>query len=486
MSNYQNNHLTTSWGAPVGDNQNSMTAGQRGPTLIQDVHLLEKLAHFNRERVPERVVHAKGAGAHGYFEVTNDVSKYTKAAFLSEVGKKTPMFIRFSTVAGELGSADTVRDPRGFAVKFYTEEGNYDIVGNNTPVFFIRDAIKFPDFIHTQKRNPQTHLKDPNAVWDFWSLSPESLHQITILMSDRGIPATLRHMHGFGSHTFKWTNAEGDGVWIKYHFKTEQGVKNLAVDAAAKIAGENPDYHTEDLFNAIEAGDFPAWKLYVQIMPLEDANTYRFDPFDVTKVWSQKDFPLIEVGRMVLNRNPENYFAEVEQATFSPGTLVPGIDVSPDKMLQGRLFAYADAHRYRVGANHQHLPINRAKSEVNSYQRDGQMRFDGNGGKSVNYEPNSFGGPTEVNEHKQASIPVSGVAENVGYDHHDHYTQAGDLYRLMNEEERARLVANIVGAMKPVERDDIKLRQIGHFYKADPEYGTRIAQGLGLQVPQEV
>jgi len=486
MSNNQKKKLTTSWGAPVGDNQNSMTAGSRGPTLIQDVHLLEKLAHFNRERVPERVVHAKGAGAHGYFEVTNDVSEFTKADFLSEVGKKTPMFIRFSTVAGELGSADTVRDPRGFAVKFYTEEGNYDIVGNNTPVFFIRDAIKFPDFIHTQKRDPQTHLKNPNAVWDFWSLSPESLHQVTILMSDRGIPATFRHMHGFGSHTFKWTNAEGDGVWVKYHFKTEQGVKNLSADVAAKIAGENPDYHTEDLFNAIANGDFPAWKLYVQIMPLEDANTYRFDPFDVTKVWSQKDYPLIEVGRMVLDRNPENYFAEVEQATFSPGTLVPGIDVSPDKMLQGRLFAYADAHRYRVGANHQHLPINRAKSEVNSYQRDGQMRFDGNGGKSVNYEPNSFGGPTEVNEHKQASFPVSGVAENVGYDHHDHYTQAGDLYRLMNEEERARLVSNIVAAMKPVERDDIKLRQIGHFYKADQEYGTRIAQGLGLQVPQEV
>jgi catalase len=486
MSNNQKNHLTTSWGAPVGDNQNSMTAGSRGPTLIQDVHLLEKLAHFNRERVPERVVHAKGAGAHGYFEVTNDVSEFTKADFLSEVGKKTPMFIRFSTVAGELGSADTVRDPRGFAVKFYTEEGNYDIVGNNTPVFFIRDAIKFPDFIHTQKRDPQTHLKNPNAVWDFWSLSPESLHQVTILMSDRGIPATFRHMHGFGSHTFKWTNAEGDGVWVKYHFKTEQDVKNLSADVAAKIAGENPDYHTEDLFNAIEYGDFPAWKLYVQIMPLEDANTYRFDPFDVTKVWSQKDYPLIEVGRMVLNRNPENYFAEVEQATFSPGNFVPGIDVSPDKMLQGRLFAYADAHRYRVGANHNHLPINRPKNETNHYQRDGQMRFDGNGGKKVNYEPNSFGGPTEVNEHKQAPFPVSGVAENIGYDHHDHYTQAGDLYRLMNEEERARLVANIVGAMKPVEREDIKLRQISHFYKADAEYGTRIAQGLGLQVPQEV
>jgi catalase len=481
-----NNKLTTSWGAPVGDNQNSITAGGRGPTLIQDVHLLEKLAHFNRERVPERVVHAKGAGAHGYFEVTNDVSNYTKAALFSKVGKRTPLFVRFSTVAGELGSADTVRDPRGFSVKFYTEEGNYDIVGNNTPVFFIRDAIKFPDFIHTQKRDPQTHLKNPTAVWDFWSLSPESLHQASILMSDRGIPATLRHMHGFGSHTFKWTNAEGDGVWIKYHFKTEQGIKNLSPDVAAQIAGENPDYHTEDLFNAIEKGDFPAWKLYVQIMPLEDADTYRFDPFDVTKVWSQKDYPLIEVGRMVLNRNPENYFAEVEQATFSPGTLVPGVDVSPDKMLQGRLFAYHDAHRYRVGANHQALPINRARNEVKNYQRDGQMRFDGNGGKSVYYEPNSFGGPTESPEDKQAAYPVTGVAESVAYDHHDHYTQAGDLYRLMTEEQRAHLVANIVGAMKPVTKEEIKLLQIGHFYKADPEYGTRVAEGLGLSVPEEV
>jgi catalase len=480
------NKLTTSWGAPVGDNQNSITAGDRGPTLLQDVHLLEKLAHFNRERVPERVVHAKGAGAHGYFEVTNDVTNYTKANFLSEVGKRTPLFIRFSTVAGENGSADTVRDPRGFAVKFYTEDGNYDIVGNNTPVFFIRDAIKFPDFIHTQKRDPQTHLKNPNAVWDFWSLSPESLHQVTILMSDRGIPATLRHMHGFGSHTFKWTNAEGDGVWIKYHFKTEQGVKNISPEVAAQIAGENPDYHTEDLFNAIEKGDFPAWKLYVQIMPLEDADTYRFDPFDVTKVWSQKDYPLIEVGRMVLDRNPENYFAEVEQATFSPGTLVPGVDVSPDKMLQGRLFAYHDAHRYRVGANHQALPINRAKNEVKNYQRDGQMRFDDNGGKSVYYEPNSFGGPTETPENKQAAYPVSGIAESVTYDHNDHYTQAGDLYRLMNEEQRAHLVSNIIGAMKPVERDDIKLRQIAHFYKVDPEYGTRVAEGLGLSVPEIV
>ncbi|MBO0991721.1 catalase KatA [Bacillus sp. SD088] len=484
MSNERKN-LTTSWGSPVGDNQNSMTAGARGPVLIQDVHLLEKLAHFNRERIPERVVHAKGAGAHGYFQVTNDISQYTKADFLSEVGKRTPMFIRFSTVAGELGSADTVRDPRGFAVKFYTEEGNYDLVGNNTPVFFIRDAIKFPDFIHTQKRDPQTHLKNPTAVWDFWSLSPESLHQVSILMSDRGIPATFRHMNGYGSHTFKWVNAQGEAVWVKYHFKTEQGVKNLDVKLAEKLAGENPDYHTEDLFNAIEKGDFPKWKLYVQIMPMEDANTYRFDPFDVTKVWSQKDYPLIEVGEMVLDRNPENYFAEVEQATFSPGTFVPGIEASPDKMLQGRLFAYHDAHRYRVGTNHQMLPINRAKNEVNNYQRDGAMRFDANGGGSVYYEPNSQSGPAETADNKQSGFAVSGVAESVAYDHHDHYTQAGDLYRLLTEEERTRLVDNVVNAMKPVEKEEIKLRQIRHFYKADPEYGTRVAEGLGLEVPKE-
>jgi catalase len=479
-------NLTTSWGAPVGDNQNSMTAGNRGPTLIQDVHLLEKLAHFNRERVPERVVHAKGAGAHGYFEVTNDLSKYTKADFLSEVGKRTPMFIRFSTVAGELGSADTVRDPRGFAVKFYTDEGNYDIVGNNTPIFFIRDAIKFPDFIHTQKRHPQTHLKDPDAVWDFWSLSPESLHQVTYLMGDRGIPLTLRHMNGYGSHTFKWVNQEGDAVWVKYHFKTDQEVKNMDPAIAAKLAGENPDYHTEDLFNAIEKGDFPSWTLYVQIMPLEDANTYRFDPFDVTKVWSHKDYPLIEVGRVTLNRNPENYFAEVEQATFSPGNMVPGVEPSPDKMLQGRLFAYADAHRYRVGVQHNLLPINRPKVEATHYQRDGQMRFDSNGGRSVYYEPNSLSGPAEVPQHKQTAFPVTGVAEQVAYDHDDHYTQAGDLFRLMSADEQNRLIETVVGAMKPVTRDEIKLRQIAHFYKADPEYGKRVAEGLGLTVPQEV
>ncbi|MDF2911207.1 MAG: katA [Sporolactobacillus laevolacticus] len=480
------NKLTTSWGAPIGDNQNSMTAGSSGPTLIQDFALLDKLAHFDRERVPERVVHAKGAGAHGYFEVTNDLSQYTKADFLSQIGKRTPVFTRFSTVAGELGSADTVRDPRGFAVKFYTNEGNYDLVGNNTPVFFIRDAIKFPDFIHTQKRDPRTHLKNPTAVWDFWSLSPESLHQVTILASDRGIPATLRHMHGYGSHTFRWVNAEGKSVWVKYHWKTDQGVKNLDVSLAEKLAGENPDYHTEDLFNAIEKGEFPSWTLYVQIMPLEDAKTYRFNPFDVTKVISQKDYPLIEVGRMVLNKNPENYFAEVEQAAFSPATLVPGIDVSPDKMLQGRLFSYADTQRHRIGANYQSLPINRPLNGTNNNYRDGNMRFDGNGGRSVYYEPNSFGGPHESPTDKQTEFEISGMAANVPYDDDDFYTQAGDLYRLMSEDERTRLVRNLVNWMKPVEIEEIKKRQIRHFYKADPEYGKRVAEGLGLPVPENI
>lgn len=485
MSN-EKDRLTTASGAPVGDNQNSITAGSRGPVLIQDVHLLEKLAHFNRERVPERVVHAKGAGAHGYFEVTNDLSKYTKAAFLSEVGKRTPMFARFSTVAGELGSADTVRDPRGFALKFYTEEGNYDLVGNNTPIFFIQDAIKFPDFIHTQKRVPKTNLKDPNMVWDFWSLSPESLHQVTYLHGDRGIPATLRHMNGYGSHTFKWVNDQGEAVWVKYHFIAEQGVKALDEDVATKIAGENPDYHTEDLFNAIDKGDFPAWKVYVQVMPYEDAKSYKWDPFDVTKTWSQKDYPRIELGRMVLDRNPENYFAEVEQAAFSPGNFVPGIEASPDKMLQGRLFGYSDAQRYRIGANHQQLPINRPLNETKNYQRDGQMRLDGNSGGSVNYEPNSFDGPKEDAPSKINPFEVYGEADSVVYENDDHFTQAGDLYRLMSSDEKDRLIKAVVNHMKPVEYDEIKLRQIEHFYKADPEYGERVAEGLGLSVPESV
>lgn len=471
--------LTTSGGSPVADNQNSQTAGHRGPVVMQDVHLLEKLAHFNRERIPERVVHAKGAGAFGYFEVTHPVNQWTKAKFLSEVGKQTPVFIRFSTVAGEKGAADTERDPRGTAIKFYTEEGNYDLVGNNTPVFFIRDPLKFPDFIHTQKRNPQTNLKDPNAIWDFWSLSPESLHQVTILFSNRGTPKSYRHMHMFGSHTFQWINEQGEAVWVKYHFKTEQGIQNLRREEAVRIAGEDPDYTTRDLFEAIEKGDYPAWTLYVQIMPLQDADTYRFDPFDVTKVWSQKDYPLIPVGRIVLNRNPKNYFAEVEQATLSPANVVPGISFSPDKMLQGRLFAYSDAHRYRVGANHNLLPVNRPIVPAENYQRDGAMRFDDNGGGSVNYEPNSFNGPKEVPEATTPPLPVSGAVGSYPYDRDDHYTQAGDLYRLLNESEQEDLIDNIVTAMTTV-KQEIQLRQIEHFRKADPEYGARIAKGLGL------
>ncbi|TCP21650.1 catalase [Scopulibacillus darangshiensis] len=472
--------LRTAQGAPVSDNQNSVTAGSRGPVLMQDFHLTEKLAHFNRERIPERVVHAKGAGAHGYFEVTNDVTKWTKAKFLSNVGKRTPMFARFSTVAGEKGAADAERDPRGFALKFYTEDGNYDLVGNNTPVFFIRDAIKFPDFIHTQKRHPATNCKDPNAIWDFWSLSPESLHQVTILFSDRGTPKTNRHMNGYGSHTFKWTNADGESVWVKYHFKTEQGIENYTNEEAVKLAGVDPDHATRDLYESIEKGDYPAWKVYVQIMPLEDADRYEFDPFDVTKVWRQSDYPLIPIGRMVLDSNPKNYFAEVEQSAFSPANIVPGIDFSPDKMLQGRLFAYGDAHRYRVGGNGDLLKINRPITESNAnYQRDGVMRCDDNGGDSVHYEPNSLGGPKESPEHTPAPFVVSGTVESVAYDKDDHYTQPGDLYRLLSEREKSRLISNIVGAMKPVKKE-IQLRQIEHFRKADPEYGARVAEGLGV------
>ena len=469
-------YLTTNQGSPVKDDQNSLTAGARGPILIQDTHLLEKLAHFNRERVPERVVHAKGAGAYGEFVVTNDVSDYTKAAFLSTVGKKTEMFARFSTVAGELGSADTLRDPRGFALKFYTEEGNFDFVGNNTPVFFVRDPLKFPDFIHTQKRNPQTHLKDPNAVWDFWSLSPESLHQVTILMSDRGIPATFRHMHGYGSHTYMWTNEAGVPHFIKYHFKTNQGIKCLHADVAEELAGSNPDCHTEDLFNAIEAGDYPSWTLSVQVIPYEDGINYASDIFDVTKTVSQKDYPLIEVGVFTLNRNPDNYFNEVEQATFSPGNFVPGIEASPDKLLQGRLFAYGDAHRYRVGANSHHLSVNAPKNNLRNHQQDGSMSYM-KASASVNYSPNSFDRPVEAPEHKDYRAELQGTVGNFDYND-DFYSQAGILYNIFTEEEKERLADNIVSGLKQVTYPDIIHRQLKHFYAADEDYGYRIEMKL--------
>jgi catalase len=474
--------MTDNHGAPISDNQNSLTAGVAGPTLLADYQMIEKNAHFNRERVPERIVHAKGGGAFGYFEVTDDVTEYTRADFLGKVGKRTDLVIRFSTVAGEHGYADTDRDPRGFAVKFYTDQGNYDIVGNNTPVFFIRDAMKFPDFIHSQKRHPQSGLRDPNRMWDFWSLSPESLHQVTYLMGDRGLPQGWQFMNGYGSHTFQWINAAGKTVWVKYHFKTELGVKNLTRQEAVKIAGEDPDFHRRSLFDLIAGGDVASWKLYVQIMPNDDAATYRFDPFDVTKIWSHKDYPLIPVGRMVLNRNPTNYHEDVEQAAYEPSNVVPGVWFSPDKMLQGRIFAYADAHRYRIGTNYMSLPVNRPKVQVANYQRDGLMRFDGNGGSADNYEPNSFGGPVEQKQYTEPSYKMPGnttgrfeqrTARN------DDYVQAGDLYRLMTSDAQDRIVDTIVTMMKSVQRD-IALRAVGNFAKCDATFGERLARGLAL------
>jgi len=478
--------LTTNFGKPVEDDQNSMTAGDRGPVLLQDVHLIEKLAHFNRERIPERVVHAKGAGAGGYFEVTKDVTKYTKAKFLSKVGKRTEVIARFSTVGGEKGSADAERDPRGFAVKFYTEEGNYDVAGNNTPVFFIRDPIKFPDFIHTQKRNPATNTKDPDMFWDFLSLTPESIHQVTILFSDRGTPKTFRYMNGYGSNTFKWYNDKGDYYWVKYHFKTDQGIKNLTRDEAEVLKGKDPDHATRDLSEAIKRGDYPSWTLQVQIMPPEEAEDYRFDPFDVTKVWPHGDYKPIEVGRMVLNRNPDNYFAEVEQAAFSPGNFVPGIAASPDKMLQGRLFAYHDAHRYRLGPNYHLLPVNRPKAmTMNNYQRDGYMRFDSNEGGNPNYYPNSFDGPEPQTDAAEPRFEVSGKAARQKYTHpNDDFVQAGNLYRkVMTDEDRDHLIGNIVTHLCNAKKD-IQIRQTKIFYKADPNYGRLVAEGLKLDLKE--
>ncbi|GGV75526.1 catalase [Streptomyces thermoviolaceus subsp. apingens] len=461
----------------MADNQNSETAGAGGPILVQDQLLLEKLAHFNRERIPERVVHARGAGAYGTFTVTADVTQYTRAKFLSEVGKQTEVFLRFSTVAGNLGAADAVRDPRGFAVKFYTEEGNYDLVGNNTPVFFIRDAIKFPDFIHTQKRDPYTGSQEPDNVWDFWSLSPESTHQVTWLFGDRGIPASYRHMDGFGSHTFQWNNEAGEVFWVKYHFKTDQGIKCLTQEEANKLAGEDPDSHQRDLREAIERGDYPTWTVYVQIMPAAEAAGYRFNPFDVTKVWPHADYPLVEIGKLELNRNPENIFAEVEQSIFSPAHFVPGIGPSPDKMLQGRLFAYGDAHRYRVGINADQLPVNRPHAvEARTYNRDGFL-YDGRHKGAKNYEPNSFGGPAQTDRPLWQPLPVSGVTGDQPAPLHaedNDFVQAGNLYRLMSEEEKERLIGNLAGSISQVSREEIIERAINNFRQADADFGKRL------------
>jgi len=480
--------LTTEAGAPVADNQHSQTAGPSGPVLLQDHYLIEKLARFNRERIPERVVHAVGTGAHGYFEVTNpDVPQWTRMKMFSARGQRTEVFVRFSTVAGSKGAADTARDPRGFAVKFYTEDGNWDLVGNNTPIFFIRDGIKFSDFIHSQKYDPFTNRQEPDNIWDFFARSPEATHQFTWLFGDRGIPASYRQMDGFGSHTFQWNNASGERVWVKFHFKTNQGIRCLTTEQAEQIGGRNPAYLHQELYDAIQRGEFPSWTLKVQIMPQRDAPGYRFNPFDVTKVWPYADYPLTEVGRLVLNRLPENYFAETEQAAFNPGDMVPGIGPSPDRMLQARLFAYGDAHRYRLGINHTRLQVNApkaVKSGPQNYGRDGAMRFDDNGGRAKNYEPNSYDAPVETGDPLYPGLPVTGLAAAQLPELHredDDYRQAGALYRVMGEEGRVRLVENIASSLSQVSRAEVIDKSIEHFRRAAAEYGQRIADGVAAR-----
>ncbi|MCW2812340.1 MAG: katA, partial [Friedmanniella sp.] len=469
---------TTDTGAPAPSDNQSLTLGPDGPMLLHDYHFVNQMAHFNRERVPERNVHAKGGGAFGTFETTEDVSRYTRAA-LFQPGVKTEMLARFSTVAGEQGSADTVRDPRGFSLKFYTTEGNYDLVGNNTPVFFVRDSMKFPHFIRSQKRLPDSGLQDWDMRWDFWTLQPESAHQVAVLMSDRGIPKSWRHMNGYGSHTFMWVNAAGEQFWVKYHFKTDQGVENLSNDEAAKTAASDPDAHRRDLFQSIKAGDFPTWTLHVQVMPYEDAKTYRFNPFDLTKVWPQGDYPLIKVGTMTLNKNPENFFAQIEQAAFEPNALVPGIGLSPDKMLLGRVFAYADTHRYRIGANYHQLPVNKPKVEVNTYAFDGAMAYDYNPGQPV-YSPNTVGGPVVVkDEFADQNWQVDGQMIRAAYTlraEDDDFGQAHTLVtETMDEAERGRLVATVASTLGQV-KPDIRERVFEYWRNVDKSTGDAIAE----------
>ncbi len=470
--------LTSAAGIPAASNDTALTAGARGPLLVQDWQLFEKHAHFNRERIPERIVHAKGSGAYGSFTVTNDISKYSKAAMFSQIGKKIDVFLRFSTVAGERGSADAERDVRGFAIKFYTDEGNFDLVGNNTPVFFIRDPYKFPDFIHSQKRDPKSNLRSNTAQWDFWSLSPESTHQVTILFSDRGQPQSYRHINGYGSHSYSFINAGNERFWVKFHFKTRQGIKNNADTAA--IIGNDRESHQRDLYESIEKGDFPQWDVKVQIMPEEEAEKTPYNPFDLTKIWPHGDYPLIDVGVLELNRMPENYHAEVEQAAFSPGNVVPGISHSPDKMLQFRIFSYADTQRHRLGVNHDRLPVNAPRCPMHSYHRDGQMRFDNNGGAQVNYAPNSFDGPAPDASVMEPALKISGDAgryDPLDGQGVDDFSQAGDLFRIMSPEQQDSLMNAIAGAMHGIP-EEIALRQIGHFTKADPAYGTGVARRL--------
>ena len=475
--------LTTTSGNPIADNQNSLTAGSRGGIMLQDYQLLEKLAHQNRERIPERAVHAKGSAAYGTLEITHDISRYTKANVLQK-GEKTRLFLRFSTVAGEAGAADAERDVRGFAIKFYTKEGNWDLVGNNTPIFFIKDPYKFPDFIHTQKRDPRTHLRSNEAAWDFWSLSPETMHQVTILMSDRGIPASYRHMHGFGSHTYSLINDKNERFWVKFHFKTRQGIKNLTNDEAAQIIAKDRESNQRDLFESIEKGDFPSWDFKIQIMTQDQAKSVKFNPFDLTKTWSHKEFPLIDVGVMTLNENPKNYFNEVEQAAFSPSNIVPGISFSPDKMLQARIFSYPDAQRYRIGTHYAQLSVNRPISEINTYVTGGAMN---NGMYELDdkayYEPNSFGGGKEDRSLLEPDINLEGAMQR--HDHRaedqDYYSQPRALFVLMNDSQRSQLFSNIAESMASVS-EAIKERAIGHFEQISPEYANGVRAALKAKI----
>jgi len=470
--------LTTAAGAPVVDNQNTMTAGPRGPALLQDVWFLEKLAHFDREVIPERRMHAKGGGAFGTFTVTHDITRYTKARMFSEVGKKTELFLRFSTVAGERGAADAERDIRGFAIKFYTEQGNWDLVGNNTPVFFLRDPLKFPDLNHAIKRDPRTGLRSADNNWDFWSSLPEALHQVTIVMSDRGIPRSFRHMHGFGSHTFSFINADNQRFWVKFTFKTQQGIANLDDARAAALIGRDRESHLRDLYDSIEAGDFPRWTMYVQIMPEKEAATYRYNPFDLTKVWLHEDYPLIEVGVLELNRNPENHFAEVEQAAFSPAHVVPGIGFSPDKMLQGRLFSYGDALRYRLGVNHHQIPVNAPRCPVHSYHRDGAMRVDGNRGGTTSYEPNRHGEWQDQPDFREPPLSLEGAADH--WNHRvddDYYSQPALLFRKMSPAQQDLLFENTARAIADAS-SEVKARHIANCTLCDPAYGEGVALAI--------
>lgn len=484
MSDQRSPITTTDAGIPAPSDEYSLSVGAGGPLLLQDHYLIQKMAQFNRERVPERVVHAKGSGAFGYFEVTADVTQWTKAAFLNQIGKRTPLLARFSTVAGELGSADTVRDPRGFAIKFYTEEGNYDLVGNNTPIFFVRDPSKFSDFIHSQKRLPDTNMRSHNAMWDFWSLSPESLHQVTFLMTDRGTPRTFRNMNGYGSHTFMWINSGGERFWVKYHFKTEQGIQNFTDGEAKAMTAEDPDYHRRDLREAIDQQHFPVWRLEVQVMPFHDADHYRFNPFDLTKVWPHGDYPPITIGRMVLDHNPENFFAQIEQAAFEPANMVSGIGPSPDKMLLGRLFSYPDTHRHRIGPNYLQLPVNQPHVEVHSYNKDGAMRYRHSGNQPT-YAPNSYGGPqADPERNADPGWFSSGEIMRSAYQAHAEdtdFVQPGNLYRqVLSQTERDHLVNNIVGHMSQGVERFIQERAVNLWRQVDHDLGERVARGLGL------